>query len=118
MINEKITKNMIFNFTKNFQFNTRLELKGEKIDTIQNTKLLGTIISDDLRWDLTHSYVYYSHNICTIMMYWSITTFCQGPIGHFCVATTTTAPGHKNWMGGEGIFKAAMADRILEVNLV
>ena len=43
---------MIFNFTKNFQFNTRLELKGEKIDTIQNTKLLGTIISDDLRWDL------------------------------------------------------------------
>ena len=29
-----------------------MELKGEKIDTIQNTKLLGTIISDDLRWDL------------------------------------------------------------------
>ena len=26
-------------------------------------------------------------------MHWSITTFCQGPIGHFCVATTTTAPG-------------------------
>ena len=55
--------------------------------------------------------------MCTIMMHWSITTFCQGPLlGHFCVATTTTAPGHKN--GGEGIFKAAMADRILEVNLV
>ena len=52
LINEKKTKNMIFNFTSKYQFNTRLELKGEKIDTIQNTKLLGTIISDDLRWDL------------------------------------------------------------------
>ena len=26
-------------------------MKGEKIVNIQNTKLLGKIISDDLRWD-------------------------------------------------------------------
>ena len=50
--------------------------------------------------------------------------FCQGPLGHFCVATTTTAPGHKNGVFVCVcvcvcvIFKAAMADRILEVNLV
>ena len=52
LINEKKTKNMIFNFSSNYQFNTRMQLKGENIETIKNTKLLGTIISDDLKWDL------------------------------------------------------------------
>ena len=52
LINEKKTKNMIFNFSSNYQFNTRLQLKGENIETIKTTKLLGTIISDDLKWDL------------------------------------------------------------------
>ena len=52
MINEKKTKNMIFNFTDKYQFATRLEVNGEKVETISNTKLLGTIISDDLSWDL------------------------------------------------------------------
>jgi hypothetical protein len=41
MINEQKTKNMIFNFKPKYPFATRLVLK-----------LLGTIISDDLRWDL------------------------------------------------------------------
>ena len=52
LINENKTKSMIFNFTTNYQFATRLTLKNEAIEVLDNTKLLGTIISDDLRWDL------------------------------------------------------------------
>ena len=52
MINESKTKSMIFNFTTNYQFTTRLTLNSETIEVLKSTKLLGTIISDDLRWDL------------------------------------------------------------------
>ena len=51
MINTKKTKTMIFNFTKNFQFSTRLNIQNENIEVIKSTKLLGTILSDDLKWD-------------------------------------------------------------------
>ena len=50
-INSKKTKAMIFNFTSN-QFTTKLQLDNENIEIIENTKLLGTIISNDLKWDL------------------------------------------------------------------
>ena len=52
MINGKKTKTMIFNFTENFKFTTRLKLKSENVEVINNIKLLGTIITDDLKWDL------------------------------------------------------------------
>ena len=55
VINEKKTKTMIFNFTENYQFTTRLQLKDENIEVINSTRLLGTILSDDLRWDLNTS---------------------------------------------------------------
>ena len=55
MINEKKTKNMIFNFTEKYQFTTRLQLKDKNIEVISSTKLLGTILSDDLGWDLNTS---------------------------------------------------------------
>ena len=51
VINEKKTKNMIFNFTDNFQFTSRLTLKGEPVEVIKTTKLLGTIITDEFKWD-------------------------------------------------------------------
>ena len=43
---------MIFDFTDNYQFSTRLLLNGENIEILNSTKLLGTIISEDLKWDL------------------------------------------------------------------
>ena len=52
MINEKKTKTLIFNFTDNFKFTTRIQVKNHNVDVIKNTKLLGTILSDDLTWDL------------------------------------------------------------------
>ena len=54
-INEKKTKNLIFNFTDNYQFMTRLSLNGQNVEVLNSTKLLGTIVSDDLRWDLNTS---------------------------------------------------------------
>ena len=51
-INDDKTKSIIFNFTTKYQFNTRLTLNNDIIVVLKSTKLLGTIISDDLRWDL------------------------------------------------------------------
>ena len=51
-INEKKTKFMVFNCTKNFQFGTRLSINNQPIEMIEHTKLLGTIIQNNLSWDL------------------------------------------------------------------
>ena len=42
---------MIFNFSKDSQFSTDIKLNGEVIETVSETKLLGTIITDKLDWD-------------------------------------------------------------------
>ena len=51
-LNSKKTKTMLFNFTYNYQFRTRLTVDNEVLETVDNTKLLGTVISSDLKWDL------------------------------------------------------------------
>ena len=43
---------MIFNFAEKYKFTTRLQLKSKNIEVINSTRLLGTILSDDLGWDL------------------------------------------------------------------
>ena len=50
-LNIKKTKNMIFNFSKKLQFITSLSVNEEKIEVVKDTKLLGTILTDDLKWD-------------------------------------------------------------------
>ena len=50
-VNEKKTKNLVFNFSKKYQFSTNIKLKGEDIETINDIKLLGTKITNDLRWN-------------------------------------------------------------------
>ena len=52
IINEKKIKTMIINFTENCKFTTRLQLKGENIEVVNSTRLLGTMLTDDLWWDL------------------------------------------------------------------
>ena len=49
-LNEKKTTNMVFNFTKDCQFTTEIRLKNEKLETLDKTKLLGIIITKDLKW--------------------------------------------------------------------
>ena len=41
---------MIFNFTHNYKFSTNLSHNGNEVEVINQTKLLGTIITDDLKW--------------------------------------------------------------------
>ena len=36
--------NMVFNFSKKYQFNTQLSLNGKEIETVDKAKLLGTMI--------------------------------------------------------------------------
>ena len=51
VLNKKKTKNMIFSFTKNHQFTTRLIEDEVNIKVVQEFKLLGTWITTDLKWD-------------------------------------------------------------------
>jgi hypothetical protein len=44
------SKAMIFNFTYNYQFTTGFSHNGGNIDVIEETKLLGTIVTSDLKW--------------------------------------------------------------------
>ena len=50
-LNENKTNAMIFNNTKNYQFTSDLSLKGKTLDIVDEVKLLGVIISNDLKWD-------------------------------------------------------------------
>ena len=49
-LNVSKTKNIIFNFSKSKQFSTEIKLDGEMIETVSETKLLGTVITNDLSW--------------------------------------------------------------------
>ena len=51
VISEKKTKAMIFNFTENYQFTTRLDLKGKNVEIVDQMKILGTVINTRLSWD-------------------------------------------------------------------
>ena len=51
LINQKKTKTIIFNFTDNYQFTTRLQLNGESVEVVPEVKLLGIIIQNNLKWE-------------------------------------------------------------------
>ena len=57
MINEKKSKTLIFNYTDNYQFTTRLSMNGQVLEVIDSTKLLGTIISNTLSWDQNTAFI-------------------------------------------------------------
>ena len=50
-INQKKTKAMLINYTRNYQFSTRLTLKGEPIEFVNKMKILGLIVTSDLNWN-------------------------------------------------------------------
>ena len=51
VLNEKKTKNIIFNFSKTKQFTTDLRLKNVSLEVVNETKLLGVYITNDLKWN-------------------------------------------------------------------
>ena len=46
LLNVQKTKNIVFNFSKNSQFTTEIKLNEETIETVNDTKLLGTVVTD------------------------------------------------------------------------
>ena len=50
-LNPKKTKNMIFNFSKKHQFTTKLSVESESIEIVKEVKLLGTYLTEDLKWN-------------------------------------------------------------------
>ena len=45
---------MIFNFTTNHQFTTKIKVNNDNIEAVKDFKILGTIITYDLKWEKIH----------------------------------------------------------------
>ena len=56
-LNEKKTKQIIFNFNKDKQFTTEVRLKDEPLEIVDEVKLLGVIINKDLKWSKNTNYL-------------------------------------------------------------
>ena len=67
-LNAKKTKSMVFNFTKRYQFTTDILLKNEKIEIVEQAKLLGLILTSDLKWDESTNYLVKDANRRMIML--------------------------------------------------
>ena len=50
IISKKKTKSLIVNFTNNYQFHTRLQLKGHNIEVVDKMKILGTTLTNNFSW--------------------------------------------------------------------
>ena len=48
---------IIFNFTLNYQFTSRLTMEGKPLSIVDHTKLLGLIVSNDLTWSRNTQYL-------------------------------------------------------------
>ena len=49
-LNECKTKVMVFNYSNNYQFATRLQVNNTVLETVSETHVLGTVIRSDLSW--------------------------------------------------------------------
>ena len=49
-LNKSKTKYMVINFTKKFQFSTRIQLEGRLIEEVQECQLLGLTLTQNLSW--------------------------------------------------------------------
>ena len=54
-INQNKTKAMVVNFTNTHQFTSRLQLKGQNIEIVDNMKILGLTVSNKLDWNMNTS---------------------------------------------------------------
>ena len=68
-VNEKKSKNIIFNFTRDHQFSTEIKLKNENLEVIDKTKLLGAIITSDLKWHENTKFLVKKANRKMIMLH-------------------------------------------------
>ena len=67
-LNVKKTKSMVFNFTNKYQFTTDILLKNERIEIVEQAKLLGLILTSDLKWDENTNYLVRDANKRMLML--------------------------------------------------
>ena len=67
-LNAKKTKTMVFNFSSKYQFTTDILLKNERIDIVEQAKLLGLILTSDLKWDENTNYLVKDANRRMLML--------------------------------------------------
>ena len=63
VLNKHKTKAMIFNFSKDHQFSTSLTIDDSKLDIVEEAKLLGVIITNDLKWSKNTEYLVKKANV-------------------------------------------------------
>ena len=51
-LNPKKCNNLIFNFSRKNQFTTNIVVSDHAVETVRSKKLLGTIVEDNLKWNL------------------------------------------------------------------
>ena len=56
-LNEKKTKQIVFNFNNDKQFTTEMRVKDEALEIVEEVKLLGVVINKNLKWDNNTSYL-------------------------------------------------------------
>jgi hypothetical protein len=56
-INYKKSCGIIFNFTEKYQFSSRLNMDGHRLELVDETKLLGVILTSDLKWSRNTEYL-------------------------------------------------------------
>ena len=56
-LNLEKTKVMIVNFSREKEFNITLKVNDQEIETVNKVKLLGTILTSDLKWNETVQYI-------------------------------------------------------------
>ena len=56
-LNGRKSCGMIFNFTQKYQFTSRITMQGQPLEIVDHTKLLGVILTNDLRWSRNTDYI-------------------------------------------------------------
>ena len=63
ILNKKKTKVMIFNFNNDHKFTTALKLDGEVLEVVEQAKLLGVVLTNDLKWNENTKYLVKKANL-------------------------------------------------------
>ena len=69
MLNLDKTKTMIINYTDNYKFTTNLHLSDKNIEVVSKTKLLGVILTNDLKWSANTNYLIKKAYACMRMIH-------------------------------------------------
>ena len=74
-LNEEKCKYMVFNYTRKYQFSTRLFLNQKKLDELDECRLLGVILTNDLSFEKNSEQIV-KNAYCRMIMLRKLSEFC------------------------------------------